>query len=73
MDMAVQWALAQQAKGRDVFCHCTHVSGVPVSCCTAQLPLGCHLTPLPPLPPVPCRCRRCCRTAPAILQCYQIL
>lgn len=25
MDEAVEWALAQQAAGRDVFVHCTHV------------------------------------------------
>lgn len=28
MEAAVEWALGQQAQGRDVFCHCTHVSGV---------------------------------------------
>lgn len=46
MEAAVEWALAQQAEGRDVFCHCTHGHGrSAVTACAILLAMEGAATP----------------------------
>ena len=71
MDLAVQWALDQQSQGRDVFCHCTHVSRTAGPQLRAEQGLSESCLPQGGQPCTSCAAPACWagRRLPPLLQC----